>query len=238
KGGKVKKQEKEKEFERETSRAANRANQEQVIAPPMDVPRELSKLVSLAVEEGSLQSLLILVKTLLCALDPSGSSQPSQDKGGVNEAHKVSGAGRPGRGSGEIVAEAQWSLAAQECALPVKPLRTLGSSSISGWPEFMSLLRREQHKEKMVALRGQPSITVCSGKADIRGRLEVRGESAGIVTGAPIPLTLRRRWYFEAVLTGASRGTRVGWAICGGKFSRGDVASGAGQALGCGQDSW
>lgn len=58
----------------------------------------------------------------------------------------------------------------------------------------------------------------------------------------------RRRWYFEVTLIGASKGTRVGWAISGGDFSRGVLSQGkeseyaadtaSAPRLGHGSDSW
>ena len=69
----------------------------------------------------------------------------------------------------------------------------------------------------------------------------------------PKKVNQRRRWYYEVTLVGASKGTRVGWARCGGAFSRGvsssdGVGDGDGEGrgrpdaavpkLGYGGDSW
>lgn len=44
----------------------------------------------------------------------------------------------------------------------------------------------------------------------------------------------RRRWYYEVTLVGASKGTRVGWARCGGAFSRGVPSDDEGEGQGGG----
>lgn len=68
-------------------------------------------------------------------------------------------------------------------------------------------------------------------------------------TEMPPKVNQRRRWYYEVTLVGASKGTRVGWARCGGAFSRGvssnDEGEGQGTptgaavpSLGYSSDSW
>ncbi|CAM9684696.1 unnamed protein product, partial [Choristocarpus tenellus] len=244
KGSKTKKHDREKELEREASRTAVTIHPptEGTDRSPLDVPRELRKMAVLALEEGSLQSLLILVKTLMCSLDASGDGGPHQSAAEAKD-HKETllqglGVSSPSRGTGNAEIELQQRVATPEDNMIPTIFKTLVSRGLSGWPELMSLLRRERHKERMLALRGRPSLTVCYGKADIRGRLEAKGDSAGVVTGTLIPLTERRRWYYEVTLVGPSKGTRVGWALCGETFSRGDGGQGIGQRLGCGSDSW
>lgn len=63
-----------------------------------------------------------------------------------------------------------------------------------------------------------------------------------------LKVNTRRRWYFEVTLIGVSKGTRIGWAISGGDFSRGVISQGKESKhaaptasvprLGHGSDSW
>lgn len=179
-------------------------------ASPLDVSREMGRLADCAAADGSLQSTLILVKTLLCTVDPgtkaavlgaSGSprKQSQQQRqggraGGGRTATSAFGARGSGSDSnarmGSIVGSS--SACSTELTLDAAPLKALVEPRLSGWADMMELLRREKYRERMVALRGRPSLTVCSGKAEMRGRLEAKGEFAGVVTAVQVsPLKAR-----------------------------------------------
>lgn len=184
---------------------------------PLDVSREMGRLADCAAADGSLQSTLILVKTLLCAVDPgtkaavlgaSGSprkqsQQQQQQQGGKGgrtatatpvAAARESGGGDSGSALAGSAAEGS-SASPAELTLTAAPLKALAESRLSGWADVMELVRREKYRERMVALRGRPSLTVCSGKGEMRGRLEAKGEFAGVVTAVQVratPSTLPR----------------------------------------------
>ncbi|CAM9673054.1 unnamed protein product, partial [Ectocarpus sp. 8 AP-2014] len=156
------------------------------------------------------------------------------------------GSGRAGRTPASAVGR-DTSAPSTEPTLSTEPLKALAGPGLSGWSDMMELLRREKYRERMVALRGRPSLTVCAGKAEMRGRLEAKGESSGVVTA--VRVNQRRRWYYEVTLVGASKDTRVGWARCGGAFSVGVSSDDEEQGgkrkrdaavpkLGHGSDSW
>lgn len=168
---------------------------------PLDVSREMGRLADLAASDGSLQSTLILVKTLLCAVDPGTKAavlgvpgsprKQAQQQGGRAGRTATSVAAERGsgldsaRGMGPIVQGS--SACSTELTLDAAPLKALVvGPRLSGWADMMELLRREKYRERMVALRGRPSLTVCSGKADVRGRLEAKGEFAGVVTAVQV----------------------------------------------------
>lgn len=153
---------------------------------PLDLSREMNRLAERAAADGSLQSTLILVKTLLCVVDPgtqastwSGTSQPISSHQG----------GRTGRGQAMAAAGSSSkkdAFDASGLSLSTTPLRALAGRGLSGWSDMMEVLRREKYRERMMSLRGWPSLTVCSGKADMRGRLEAGGESSGVVTAVHV----------------------------------------------------
>lgn len=168
---------------------------------PLDVSKEMARLADCAAAEGSLQSTLILVKTLLCAVDPgtkaavlgaSGSprkqsQQPGGRAGGraaATPAAASRGGGPDSARMGSIVEGSSES--STGLTLSAAPLKALVEPRLSGWDDMMELLRREKYRERMVALRGRPSLTVCSGKAEMRGRLEAKGEFAGVVTAVQV----------------------------------------------------
>ena len=70
--------------------------------------------------------------------------------------------------------------------LDTSPLRALAGRGLSSWSDMMEILWKEKYRERMVSLRGLPSLTICSGKADTRGRLEAGGESSGVVTAVHV----------------------------------------------------
>ncbi|CAN0108531.1 unnamed protein product, partial [Scytosiphon promiscuus] len=159
---------------------------------PLDVSAEMGRLTERAASDRSLQSTLILVKTLLCAVDPGtkssvlgidsprGQSQQQQQQQGGRAGRTQAAAAGPDDRASSTARRA--SMTAPELTIRAAPLKALTRPGLSGWADMMELLRREKYRERMVALRGQPSLTVCSGKAEIRGRLEVKGESSGVVT--------------------------------------------------------
>lgn len=157
---------------------------------PLNVSREIGRLAERAAADGSLQSTLILVKTLLCSVDPgtqSSSSSSSSSSVMALETERrpaVSNQDRAGRSApGSTMTPAT----STGLMLKMESLRALASSKgLSDWSDLMELLRRERYRERMVQLRGQPSLTVCSGKAEVRGRLETKGESSGIVTAVHV----------------------------------------------------
>lgn len=169
---------------------------------PLDVSREMGRLADCAAADGSLQSILILVKTLLCAVDPgtkasvlgadSPRRQPQQQSGG--RAGRAQAAGTaPSGASLSGGPESRAAPVAEGSSAPstgltfgAGPFKALARPGLSGWSDMMEVLRKEKYRERMVALRGRPSLTVCSGKADMRGRLEAKGESAGVVTGVQV----------------------------------------------------
>lgn len=168
---------------------------------PLNVSRELGRLADCAAADGSLQSTLILVKTLLCAVDPGTkasvlgtdyprrqSHQQSGGRAGRTQAVGTTVGARPSGGpEGRTGPVAEVSSAPSTgLTLSAVPLKALAGPGLSGWSDMMELLRREKYRERMVALRGRPSLTVCSGKADMRGRLEAKGESAGVVTAVQV----------------------------------------------------
>lgn len=147
---------------------------------PLDVSREMGRLAEGAAADGSLQSTLILVKTLLCAVDPgtkasvlgAGGSPRRQSQQGRSQVAGADDDDSPAHSTG--------------LTLSTAPLRALAGPGLSGWSDLMELLRKEKYRERMVALRGEPSLTVCSGKADMKGRLEAKGECAGVVTAVQV----------------------------------------------------
>lgn len=156
---------------------------------PLDVSREMNRLAERAAADGSLQSALILVKTLLCVVDPgtqasawSGTPQPTSSQQGS----------RTGRGQAVVAAAAAGSLSENETyetggiTLSTSPLRALAGRGLSGWSDMMEILWREKYRERMMSLRGLPSLTICSGKADVRRRLEAGGEASGVVTAVHV----------------------------------------------------
>lgn len=211
KGGKVKKRDRDRDREQEEwgssgggTGAAGAAGASQAGVgssraerQPLDASRELSRLAEIAAEDGSLQSTLILIKTLLCVADPAtagveeypirSSPAPHQagGKGGRSRPHLASGGDETGKSH---AASSSSSRATYSTGLILKtaPLLRLAGRDLSNWSEITELLRREKYRERMDALRGRPSLTVCSGKADFRGRLEAKGEAAGVVTGVHV----------------------------------------------------
>lgn len=205
KGGKAKKRDRDRD--KDSGEWGSSAGAAQVgPAPkaekkPLDAPREVSRLAEAAAQDGSLQSTLVLVKTLLCAVDPATA--------GVDESPRPSGSsssGRVGR-SNQTAATGGATTHAHGCtddagkgstaggavagfspALTVRtsPLRALAGRGLSGWSDILELLRREKYRERMVALRGRPSLTVCCGRADSRARLEAKGEASGVVTAVQV----------------------------------------------------
>lgn len=156
---------------------------------PLDVSREMNRLAERAAADGSLQSTLILIKTLLCAVDPATQLPAAAES--PRQASLQQGA-RPGRKQasakpGPGTANAS-SLPGGRLALRTAPLRALAVKGLSGWSDVMKLLRREKYRELMMSLRGRPSLTVCCGKAEMRGRLEAKGESSGVLTGARVSI--------------------------------------------------
>lgn len=165
---------------------------------PLDASREVSRLAELAASDESLQSTLILVKTLLCAVDPgaavmdesprhfvssgrTGRSNQASGGAGTAYAHGSGNDSRKGSSAGGPAAGSSTGLTVRTA-----PLRALAGRSLSGWEQVTELLRREKYRERMSALRGRPSLTVCCGKADIRGRLEAKGEACGVVTAVHV----------------------------------------------------
>lgn len=153
---------------------------------PLDVSREMNRLAERASGDGSLQSTLIFVKTLLCSVDPAAqltsavdSSSPNQPQGGRSSGRKH--ISTSGDDSTSVVRPSSTKI-----LLSSAPLQALAGRGLSGWTEVVELLKREKHRERMLTLRGRPSLTVCCGKADIRGRLEAKGESSGVVTSVQV----------------------------------------------------
>lgn len=153
---------------------------------PLNISREMNRLAERASGDGSLQSTLILVKTLLCSVDPAAElttavdySSPNQPQGGRSSGRKQ--LSTPGDDNAGAVKPSS-----SKILLSAAPLQALAGRGLSGWAEVIELLKREKHRERMLALRGRPSLTVCCGKADIRGRLEAKGESSGVVTGVQV----------------------------------------------------
>lgn len=155
---------------------------------PLDVSAEMGRLTERAASDRSLQSTLILAKTLLCAVDPGtrssvlGIDSPRGQSQQGKRAGRTQGAGG---GSDDPTSSTARSSSA-ELTIRTAPLRALAGPGLSGWADMMELLRREKYRERMLALRGQPSLTVCAGKAEIRGRLEAKGESSGVVTAVHV----------------------------------------------------
>lgn len=207
KGGKAKKRDRDRAREQDelgrgntpsTSGVSPSARGGADSSSPLDASREMSRLAELAAADCSLQSTLILVKTLLCAVDPgtqaptaiesarqsstSSSLQPGS-RSGRNPVEALAvrgGAADGGRGS------ASGSSSVAGLTLKTAPLRALTGKGLSGWSDVLELLRREKYREWMGALRGRPSLTVCSGKADMKGRLEAKGESSGVITAVQV----------------------------------------------------
>lgn len=157
-----------------------------VVDLPLDISREMNRLAERASGDGSLQSTLILVKTLLCSVDPAAeltsvvdSSSPHQPQVGCSSGRKQ--ISTPEDDSAGVV-----RLSSSKILLSAAPFQALAGRGLSGWAEVIELLKREKHRERMLTLRGRPSLTVCCGKADIRGRLEAKGESSGVVTGVQV----------------------------------------------------
>ncbi len=148
---------------------------------PLDVSREMGRLAEGAAADGSLQSTLILVKTLLCAVDP-GTKASVLGAGGSPRKQSQ----RQGRSQVAGADDDDSSARSTGLTLSTAPLRALAGPGLSGWSDVMELLRKVKYRERMVALRGRPSLTVCSGKADMKGRLEAKGECAGVVTAVQV----------------------------------------------------
>lgn len=172
---------------------------------PLDVSLELSRLAEHAEAHGSLQSTLILLKTLLCVVDPATAavegystrqspvSQPSIGRGGRSRAHPAAGSEDTSKGL-SVAGPASGAVAGSALTVKTAPLLRLLARDLSDWSDVTELLRREKHREMMLALRGRPSLTVCCGKADIRGRLEAKGEAAGVVTAVHVRYSRMWRW--------------------------------------------
>lgn len=209
KGGKAKKRDRDRERDQEevgqaaspSTGASARGGVDR--SSPLDASREMNRLATRAAADGSLQSTLILVKTLLCAVDPGTQASSVTDSPRHSEGGRGAGAGRTQASMGGAAAASGRGVAggkgpatggvygaarsiSGELKLRTAPLRALAGRGLSGWSEVTELLRREKYRERMAALRGRPSLTVCSGKADTRGRLVARGESSGVVTGLQV----------------------------------------------------
>ncbi|CAM9418837.1 unnamed protein product, partial [Ectocarpus sp. 12 AP-2014] len=125
----------------------------------------MGRLAESAASDGSLQSTLILVKTLLCAVDPgTKASVLGIDSPRRRSQQQQQGSGRAGRTPASAVGRDD-SAPSTEPTLSTEPLKALARPGLSGWSDMMELLRREKYRERMVALRGRPSLTVCAGKA-------------------------------------------------------------------------
>lgn len=208
KGGKAKKRDRDRASKSQdefvppqgspsSSKAAGGGGGEAERSSPLDVSAEMGRLTERAASDRSLQSTLILVKTLLCAVDPGTKSSVLGIDSPRRQAQQGGRAGRTqapgvataaasrGEGSDDRTSSTGRSPPA-ELAIRAAPLKALAGPGLSGWADMMELLRREKYRERMVALRGRPSLTVCSGKAEIRGRLDVKGESSGVVTAVQV----------------------------------------------------
>ena len=198
-GGKPKKRDRDKEKggrEQEdtgqgTEAAGSGAAVERSPQLPLDVSREMNRLAERASCDGSLQSTLILLKTLLCALDPAAQLMGTVESPSMKHPPSQQGGRSLGRKQistpeGDNARAAHSSVTKIE--LGTAPLWALAGRGLSGWPEVMELLRREKYRERMMALRGRPSLTICYGKTDMRGRLEAKGESSGVVTAVQVRL--------------------------------------------------
>lgn len=204
KGGKAKKRDRDRDKDSGdwgSAGAAQVGPASRAEKKPLNAPREVSRLAQCAAQDGSLQSTLVFVKTLLCAVDPAtagvgersrtsssssgrvGRGNQAATSGGATSTHAHGSADDAGKGSAAGAAVAGFSTS---LAVRTAPLRALAGRGLSGWPDVLELLRREKYRERMVALRGRPSLTVCCGKADTRGRLEAKGEASGVVTAVQV----------------------------------------------------
>lgn len=202
KGGKAKKRDRDRDKESgDWGPAATRAAQvgpasaSKAEKKPLNAAQEVSRLAELAASDGSLQSTLVLVKTLLCAVDPATSgvdesARRSASSGRLgrtsSQGSTTSGGATTGSGGGGKTPSAASMGLSPELTVRTPPLRALAGRGLSEWSDVLELLRREKYRERMVSLRGRPSLTVCCGKAENRGRLEVKGEASGIVTGVQV----------------------------------------------------